>query len=81
MPTVLRVGPYKFYFYPYDVLHEPPHIHVGRDQDEAKFWLDPVELERNRGFAGHELRKIEDLVREHESELIDAWNDVADQAT
>jgi hypothetical protein len=39
-----------------------------------------VELERNRGFAGHELRKIEELVREHQLELIDAWNDVADQA-
>ncbi|MFP4229428.1 MAG: hypothetical protein ACLFTE_11470 [Salinivenus sp.] len=38
-------------------------------------------MERNRGFAGHELRKIEGLVREHESQLIDAWNDVADQAT
>lgn len=79
MPTVLRIGPYKFYLYPYDVLHEPPHIHVGRDRDEMEFWLDPVELERNRGFAGHELRKIEELVRDHESKLIDAWNDVADQ--
>jgi hypothetical protein len=34
-------------------------------------------LERNRGFAGHELRTIEGLVREHESELLNAWNDVA----
>lgn len=81
MPTVLRIGPYRFYFYPYDVLHEPPHIHVGRDRDEAKFWLDPVALERNRGFAGHELRTIEALVREHEAELITAWNDVADQTS
>jgi len=57
------------------------HLHVGRDQGEAKFWLDPLELERNREFAGHELRKVEALVCGHESELIDAWNDVADEAT
>lgn len=25
---------------------------------EAKFWLNPVVLERNRGFSGHELRPI-----------------------
>lgn len=78
MPTVLRVGPYRFFFYPHDVLYEPPHVHVRRDRDEAKFWLAPVELERNRGFAGHELRTVEDLVREHESTLLTAWNDVRD---
>ena len=41
MPAVLRVGPYRFYFYNHD-LAEPPHIHVDRDDRSAKFWLDPV---------------------------------------
>ena len=49
MPTVLRVGPLRFFFYAGDGA-EPPHIHVERDDSEAKFWLDPVRLERSRGF-------------------------------
>ena len=29
---------------------EPPHIHVERDDNIAKFWLDPVRLQRSDGF-------------------------------
>lgn len=43
MPTILRVGPYRFFFYSGDG-REPPHIHVERDSGVAKFWLDPVRL-------------------------------------
>ena len=62
MPTVLRVGAYRFFFYSADA-GEPPHIHVGRDDNVAKFWLDPLRLvtsgrlpetllEARRGFFG-----------------------------
>ena len=44
MPTVLRVGSFRFFFYAGDG-GEPPHIHVERDDCEAKFWLDPMRLE------------------------------------
>jgi len=43
MPTVLRSGPYRFYFYSHEP-NEPPHIHVDRDDLSAKFWLNPVQL-------------------------------------
>ncbi len=43
MPTVLRVGRYRFYFFSNEN-NEPPHIHVKAGDDEAKFWLDPVGL-------------------------------------
>jgi hypothetical protein len=36
MPTVLRLGPYRFFFYAGDA-DEPPHVHVERDKDKAKF--------------------------------------------
>jgi len=49
MPTVLR-SPYRFYFVSHD-LHEPPHVHVDRDDDSAKFWLAPVALASNLGFT------------------------------
>ena len=43
MPTVLRAGPYRFLFYSSDA-EEPPHVHVERDENSAKFWLSPEEL-------------------------------------
>jgi hypothetical protein len=55
-------------------LHEPPHVHVDRDAFSAKFWLDPVALAYNLGYAARELRRIEALVSEHKSELLEAWH-------
>ena len=74
MPTILRVGPYRFYFYPADA-PEPPHIHIKRDDSEAKYWLSPVQYERSRDFPEHELRKIQSIIEEHERELVEAWNE------
>jgi len=73
MPTVLRIGPYRFYFYGHES-NEPAHIHVDRDDLSAKLWLNPVGLARNLGFGPAELRKIERLVQEHQQELLEAWN-------
>jgi len=73
MPTVLRSGPYRFYFYSGD-RDEPSHVHVAREANEAKFWLDPVRLAWSRGFSGSELRKIEAIVVEHVQQLMEAWN-------
>ena len=74
MPTVLRVGPYRFYFYAGDG-GEPPHIHVERDDREAKYWLDPIRLERSEGFSRKEINRLKDLVEEHETELLESWNE------
>jgi hypothetical protein len=52
MPTVLQVGPYSFIFFSSDQ-QEPAHIHVKRDRKLAKYWLDPITLEKNRGFKEH----------------------------
>jgi hypothetical protein len=74
MPTVLRVGPYRFYFYSQGGV-EPPHIHVERDRNRAKFWLDPVRLHDSGGYRGPELGRVAALVREHRSQLLGAWNE------
>ena len=73
MPTVLRHGPYRFFFYSSD-RNEPPHIHVERDDNVAKFWLDPVRLQSSGGFSRVEIGRIEKLVIEHQQELLEAWN-------
>lgn len=74
MPTVLRVGPYRFFFYSSD-RDEPPHIHVERDDNVAKFWLDPVRLQSSGGFSRAEINKIAKLVADHQIELLEAWNE------
>ncbi len=73
MPTVLRIGPYRFYFYSHEP-NEPPHIHVDRDNLSAKFWLEPVQLARNIGFSPKDLRVIERMIAEHHQELQEKWN-------
>ena len=36
---------------------EPPHVHVIRADNEAKFWLDPVRLANNMGVIKEGLEK------------------------
>ena len=50
VPTILVAGPYRMYFHSHEP-NEPPHIHVDRDDQSAKFWLEPVALARNAGFG------------------------------
>ena len=73
MPTVLRVGRYRFYFFSNEG-REPPHIHVKAGGDQAKFWLRPIDLASNYGFRAHELNEIRQIVERYQSELIEAWN-------
>jgi len=74
MPTVLRVGRFRFFFFSNES-QEPPHIHVKAGEDEAKFWLDPVQLAVNYGFNGRELTRIERLIEENLTELLEAWHE------
>ncbi len=73
MPTVLRSGPYRVYFYSHEP-NEPPHVHVDREAFSAKFWLDPVALTCNFGFNSRELRALHEIVQEHQEELLEAWH-------
>jgi hypothetical protein len=73
MPTILRAGPYRFFFFAGD-RNEPPHVHVERGERISKFWLDPVRLQRSGGFTRMELVRIERLVRQRQAVLLEAWN-------
>jgi hypothetical protein len=74
MPTVLRSGPYRVFFYSAD-REEPRHVHVARDDCRAKVWLDPVQLHDSTGFGRAELGTVEELVAEHVAQLRKAWDD------
>ena len=74
MPTVLRSGPYRLFFYSAD-REEPRHVHVERNACRAKFWLDPVRLHDSTGFVPAELGRVEKMVAQHVEQLREAWDD------
>ena len=74
MPTVLRIGGYRFFFYSNEN-REPPHIHVQQAGRLAKFWIQPVILASSTGFAAHELNKLTRLVETHQKELLEQWHE------
>lgn len=78
VPTVLRIGPYRFHFFANEGT-EPAHIHVRGPNGECKFWLDPVLLGDGGAVRPNELRTIERLVRENREQLLGSWHDFQQQ--
>jgi hypothetical protein len=72
VPVILRVGPYRIYFFSHEP-NEPPHVHARRNGRTAKFWLAPVRVARNQGFSPVELRRIERIVEKNEEKLLQTW--------
>ncbi|MBI3165487.1 MAG: DUF4160 domain-containing protein [Anaerolineales bacterium] len=75
MPVVLRVAGYKFFFYQADVANEPPHVHVSKEENEAKFWLEPVRIAREGRFRKSDLRDIERIIEDNLEFLLKAWKE------
>ena len=73
MPTVLRSGPYRFFFYSAEP-GEPPHVHAARDDLLCKFWLEPVQLAKNVGFDHRELGVIQRTVEDNREALLETWH-------
>jgi Domain of unknown function (DUF4160) len=78
MPTVLRIDGFRFFFYSKEGT-EPPHVHVERGDDVAKFWLDPVELSSSYGFSAKEINQIRKVVIEYRESLQQSWYDYFNQ--
>ena len=74
MPTALRIGPYRLFFVSLDY-DEPPHVHVRREEKVAKFWLDPVALQKAGGFSRTELSRIAALINENREYLLERWHE------
>jgi hypothetical protein len=74
LPTILRSGPYRVYFYGHEP-NEPPHVRVDRDKASCKVWFAPVALASSFGFSAKELREIERLVSLKRAILLKAWEE------
>jgi hypothetical protein len=73
VPALLRVRGYRFFFFSMEG-REPPHIHVAHAGRYAKYWLQPVTLADVRGFRGHELTEIHQIVVEHRQFFLEKWH-------
>ena len=74
MPTVLRIGRFRFHFYS-DEQGEPAHIHVAVSEGECKFWLGPIRLAKNQGVRPEVVRTMERLVYEHADFLKEKYHE------
>jgi len=73
-PTVFRIGNFRFYFFSRE--EEKMHVHVVAPQGEAKFRIEPIiSLANYTGFNQRQLRRLQELVEEHRSEIVKAWKD------
>jgi hypothetical protein len=74
MPTILRIGAYRFFFYSNEGF-EPPHIHVQKDDCLAKFWLNPVDIASSIRFNATELNQLRKYSIENEQYFLEKWNE------
>lgn len=76
MPTVLRTGEFRFFFYSDEGNpREPPHIHVAAGGKTAKFWLDPVEHVVSKRLSATDINALQRLVTVHRDTFLEAWYD------
>lgn len=74
MPALLRVLGYRFFFFSMEG-REPPHIHVAHAGRYAKLWLGPVTVADVRGFRGHEMTEIRQIVVENAQFFLEKWHE------
>ena len=77
MPTVLRSGPYRFYFYSHEP-NEPPHIHVDRDNLSAKFSNSGLILsnwQATLDFAPTNCARYNLLITEYRAQFLESWKE------
>ena len=77
MPKVFSWRGYRFHFFSNegDPL-EPCHIHVQKDKNRAKFWLEPyISLEDNYGFTSKELNRFRKIIEENEELIRSKWDE------
>jgi len=76
MPVVLRWKGYRFFFFSNEGdPFEPSHVHVRKDRNVAKFWLEPtVRLAEAYGMKPHELNALQKVVEKNAEEIKRAWH-------
>ncbi|MHC9544893.1 MAG: DUF4160 domain-containing protein [Vulcanimicrobiota bacterium] len=74
MPTILRMGKYRFFFFSNEG-NEPRHIHIDSGHYYAKYWLEPIRLARNIGFRPDELSEIREIINKNSKSIKEKWDE------
>jgi hypothetical protein len=77
MPTIFRERGFRFFFYSNEGSpREQVHIHVEKDDLEAKFWLEPeVQVAYNDGYNARTLLQLLKIVEANRDRIVRAWNE------
>jgi hypothetical protein len=77
MPVVFHHRGFRFFFYSNEgTPREPVHIHVEKDNVEAKFWLEPeLRLAYNDGYNARTLRELLEIVEVNRDRIERVWNE------
>lgn len=77
MPTVLRVNGFRFFFFSDE--HNPVHIHVEKADGYMRVELETLRVTDSLRFTKKDEKKIIAIIKEHQNELIGAWNEYFNQ--
>ena len=71
-PTVLKEGPFRFFFFSKE---EPRmHVHISCPDGEAKFWVEPIiSLANYQGLSKKQLNEMQMLVEKNLHVIITSW--------
>jgi hypothetical protein len=77
VPVAFRYRGFRFFFYSNEGSpREQPHVHVEKDDTEAKFWLVPeIKLAYNDGFDARALRVLLEIIEANKDRIERAWNE------
>jgi len=77
VPQIFRERGFRFFFYSDEGSpREPVHVHIEKDDLEAKFWLLPnVALAYNDGYDARTLRWLLQTVEASKREIQEAWDE------
>lgn len=77
MPTVLKVNGFRFFFFSDE--HTPVHIHVEKGDGYMRVELETLKITNKQKFTKNDEKKITNIIKEHQNELIGAWNEYFNQ--
>jgi len=73
MPTILKIDGWRFFFFSDE--HTPEHIHIEKADGYARIEIKSLLVTDSYNLNSKELKKLLQLVKEHNKKLKEAWNE------
>ena len=80
MPKIAVYDYLTFFVVMFDILNEPPHLHVysskSHSQKSAKIWIQTSEFATSGQLSNKDQNLVKKLVDQNRDELLNVWNDI-----